>query len=142
MTPAVSVWMAEAIHVLLVEDDRDQGLLIHKWLESVDGCHVVRAVSGDQAEIMLRVRDWDLIVTDIELPGQSGLELLRICKEISPSTPTLLITGHGTLDYAHDALHLGADEFLLKPLVRGPFLEKVIALTRRSAKPGQRRTEA
>ena len=63
----------------------------------------------------------------------SGLDLLRISKEVWPFTPTLLVTAHGSLDYALDAIRGRADEFLLKPLARGPFLEKVAELARRAA---------
>ena len=121
-----------AIHVLLVEDDLDQALLLQRWLQTAGGYQVVLAASGLEGETMVRSREWDIVVSDIELPGMSGLDLLRVSKEVWPFTPTLLVTAHGKLEYAMDALRGGADEFLLKPLARGPFLEKVAELARRA----------
>ena len=123
----------EPIRVLLVEDDLDQAQLLQRWLQTAGGYEVVSAASGPEGETMLRSREWDIVVSDIELPGISGLDLLRISKEVWPFTPTLLVTAHGKLDYALEALRRGADEFLLKPLARGPFLEKVAEVTRRAA---------
>ncbi len=121
------------IRVLLVEDDRFQAQLVQRWLETAGGYQVEHAASGLEGEALLRSRDWDVVVSDIELPGVSGLELLRISKEVLPFTPTLLVTAHGKLDYALDAIRGRADEFLLKPLSREPFIEKVADLARRAA---------
>jgi LmbE family N-acetylglucosaminyl deacetylase len=63
----------------------------------------------------------------------SGLDLLRISKDVWPYTPTLLVTAYGKLDYALDAIRERADAFLLKPLSRGPFLEKVAELAQNAA---------
>jgi LmbE family N-acetylglucosaminyl deacetylase/CheY-like chemotaxis protein len=121
------------IRVLLVEDDLDQAQLLQRWLQTAGGYEVALAASGLEGETLLRSREWDIVVSDIELPGMSGLDLLRISREVWPYTPTLLVTAHGKLDYAIDALRGGADEFLLKPLSRGPFVEKVAELVQRAA---------
>jgi LmbE family N-acetylglucosaminyl deacetylase/CheY-like chemotaxis protein len=122
-----------AINVLLVEDDIDQAQLMRRWLETAGGYQVAHAGSGVEGEAMVRSREWDIVVSDIELPGMTGLELLRISKEALPFTPTLLVTAHGTLDYALDAIRGRADGFLLKPLARREFLEKITELTERAA---------
>lgn len=116
------------VRVLLVEDDDDQANLVMRWLAAADRYQVVRARSGDEGDALLRSGDWDLLVSDIELPGISGLTLIRTCREVLPYTPALLITAHGSLDYAVDAIRGGADDFLVKPLTRAPFIEKVAAL--------------
>jgi LmbE family N-acetylglucosaminyl deacetylase/CheY-like chemotaxis protein len=122
-----------AINVLLVEDDIDQAQLMRRWLETAGGYQVAHAGSGVEGEAMVRSREWDIVVSDIELPGMTGLELLRISKEALPFTPTLLVTAHGSLDYALDAIRGRADGFLLKPLARREFLEKITELTERAA---------
>jgi LmbE family N-acetylglucosaminyl deacetylase/ActR/RegA family two-component response regulator len=114
--------------VLLVEDDDDQAALVVRWLETAGRYQVVRASNGHEGNALLRSRVWDLLISDIELPGITGLTLIRTSKELQPYTPTLLITAHGSLDYAVDALRGGADDFLLKPLTRVAFLDKVSGL--------------
>ena len=122
-----------SLHVLLVEDDLDQARLVQRWLETAGGHVVVHAATGTEGLELLRSREWDIVVSDIELPGMTGLELLRASKEALPYTPTLLVTAHGKLDYALEAIKGRADELLIKPLARGPFLEKVAELTARAA---------
>ena len=95
--------------VLLIEDDLDQAQLLQRWLQTAGGYEVTHAASGLEGETLLRSREWDIVVSDIELPGMSGLEILKISKEVWPFTPTLLVTAHGKLDYALEALRGGAD---------------------------------
>jgi LmbE family N-acetylglucosaminyl deacetylase/CheY-like chemotaxis protein len=117
--------------VLLVEDDDDQAVLLVRWLESAGRYTVTRASDGIEAETLIRSRDWDLLISDIELPGISGLALARTSKDVLPYSQTLLITAHGSLDYAVEAIRGGVDDFLLKPLTKQPFLEKVAELADR-----------
>ena len=116
------------LRVLLVEDDGDQGRLVSRWLEETGKYAVAHAANGPDGEAMIRSGDWDIVITDIQLPGMSGLDLLRVSKEVLRYTPTLLTTAHERLDYAVQAIRGRADDFLLKPLKREPFLEKVAAL--------------
>lgn len=127
--------------VLLVEDDDDQAALLVRWLESAGGYQVVRATNGDEGSALIQSRDWDLFVSDIELPGVSGLALIRTSKEFHPHTPALLITAHGSLDYAVDAIRGGADDFLLKPLSRAPFLAKVSELAEQALAEKRKRRQ-
>jgi LmbE family N-acetylglucosaminyl deacetylase/CheY-like chemotaxis protein len=121
------------IRVLLVEDDFEQAQLVVRWLETAGQYRVTHAATGSEAEALIAGGDWEIIVSDINLPGISGLELLRIAKERLPYTPTLLVTAHERIEYALDAIRGRADDFLVKPLVRGPFLEKLAALASRAA---------
>lgn len=118
--------------LLIVEDDPEQARLVVRWLESTGRYQVHHSASGLDAETLIRSREWDLIVTDIELPELSGLELLKISKDVLPYTPTLLITAHERMEYALGALRGRADDFLIKPLTREPFLAKVAALADRA----------
>ena len=119
--------------VLVVEDDLDQARLLVRWLESTGLYEVTHAPSGSDGETMIRTGEWDVFVSDIELPGMSGLDLLRLAKEVLPDTPTLLITAHENFDYAVEAIQRRADDFLVKPLSRTAFLEKVAALAGQAA---------
>ena len=124
---------AQQIGLLLVEDDPDQARLLVRWLESTGRYRVTHAPTGSDGEALIRGRDWDVVVSDIQLPGLSGLDLLRIAKEVLPYTPTLLVTAHQSFEYALDAIRGRADDFLVKPLSRTLFLEKVAALADRAA---------
>ncbi len=127
--------------LLLIEDDDDQAQLIRRWLETAGGYEMAHARSGEEGEARLRVRHWDIVVCDIELPGMSGLDLLRISKDVLPDTPTLLITAYGKLEYAVDAIRGRADEFLLKPLARDVFLQKISELRARSGEVRRARSQ-
>ena len=80
------------------------------------------AMSGHTALEQIKTVDYDAIVTDIKMPGMDGLSLMQAIQKIRPSTPTLLITGHGEHDLAIKSLDSGAYAFLQKPLDRGFFL--------------------
>ena len=65
----------------------------------------------------------DVLLTDLDMPGVSGLELLRCAKRRNACTQVLFITGHSTLDALSDALELGATDYLLKPLDQTKLIE-------------------
>lgn len=119
--------------VLLIEDDPDQARLLSRWLQSEPGCVVVHATDGNAGADRILSGEWDLVISDIELPGQSGLDLLRLSKDTHRFTPTLLITAHESVEYAVDAIRGRADDFLIKPLVRAVFLSKVRTLLHQGA---------
>lgn len=124
---------ADPVAILLIEDDPAQARLLQRWLETAGGYQLVIATTGTEGQELLTSRDWALVVSDIELPGISGLELLRISKQARPFTPTLLITAHGKLDYALEAIQGRADDLMIKPLNRTAFLAKVAELVERAA---------
>lgn len=68
----------------------------------------------------------DLVVSDIEMPGANGLELLRFIREVSPHTLTVFLTGHARFEYAKEALHLGCFDYLLKPIDHDALKEIVV----------------
>jgi LmbE family N-acetylglucosaminyl deacetylase len=109
------------------------------WLDSSGLYDTVGAETGTEGERQIRTAQWDIVISDIELPGSSGLELVRLSKELQPYTPTLLITAHESMEYALEAIHGRADAFLLKPLVREAFMLKVAELVERSASERKRR---
>jgi len=79
-------------------------------------------------------KDWDLIITDIELPGMSGLELVMKIKAAQPHVATLILTGHRSFDNAVEAIRVGADDFLTKPVDRRTLIEKIDELAALSAR--------
>ena len=122
------------ISVLLVEDSPDQVLFIQHVLGQNEDLQVTHTADGAAAEELAKTKDWDLVISDIELPGLTGLQLLEIIKDRSPETPVILITGHERMDYAMGAFKYNADGMLLKPLNANELMDKVKEVLAKSQK--------
>ena len=118
--------------ILLVDDDRALLDALPKTLHlRMNGIEIDTSESAVEALERVRKIDYDAIVSDIKMPGMDGLALLREIREARPSTPTLMITGHGERDLAVQALRGGAYDFVQKPIDRDYFvasLERAIQL--------------
>jgi LmbE family N-acetylglucosaminyl deacetylase/ActR/RegA family two-component response regulator len=113
---------------LVVEDDPDAAAFIRTVLERQAGMHTVVAGDAPSALRALEERLFDLIVSDIELPGQSGLDMLPQVHTLAPGIPVLVLTAHAEIDYAVDALRRDVDEFLLKPVPAATLKDRATAL--------------
>jgi two-component system response regulator HydG len=102
--------------VLLVEDDPDTARFIIRVLRSRAGLDVAHAASPARALPLLGEQRFDLVVTDIEMPDMTGIELLEEVRRRAPGLPVVVVTAHATVDNAVGALRSRADEFLRKPL--------------------------
>jgi PAS domain S-box-containing protein len=105
--------MAETI--LLIDDEE----MILDSLSAIllkDGYQVDCAKSGNEALEILRHRQYDLIITDIRMPGISGLEMVENLKTFKPDQKILVITGYGSLETAVKAQHRGVSDYLIKPI--------------------------
>jgi two-component system NtrC family response regulator len=103
-----------AIRVLLADDEESFRRVQQYQLEQ-SGYQVTGCANGDDALRRFRDELHDLVVTDIRMPGLDGLELLARLQAICPDTPVVVITGHGTIETAVEAMKQGAFEFLTKP---------------------------
>jgi response regulator RpfG family c-di-GMP phosphodiesterase len=101
--------------VLVVDDDPDVRQMMAAALESV-GHDVVAVESADSAINAMRATTVDVVVTDLRMPGSSGLHLLRAVKQRSPATEVIVVTAHADLDTAVETLRNGAYDLLTKPL--------------------------
>lgn len=100
--------------ILVVDDERNILLLLNKFLKQ-EGFHVETARSFDEA--ISRLADsFDLVITDMRLPGRSGLDLLRWIKERRPELPVIVITAYGSIENAVEAMKIGATNYLTKPV--------------------------
>jgi two-component system, NtrC family, response regulator AtoC len=100
--------------VLLVDDDRMSREAIGDWLRE-EGFDVLSASDGKEAK--QHIYDGiNVIVTDLKMPRTDGLELLRIARQEAPHAAVIMVTAHGTVDSAVEALQLGAFDFLTKPV--------------------------
>ena len=101
--------------ILVVDDERDMLNLLIKVLVKKCNSTVVAALSADQAWEMMKTEVPDVVLTDIKMPGMSGLEFLQQLNTYSPAVTTLLMTGYGTIEMAVQALKEGAYDFIEKP---------------------------
>ena len=102
-----------AARILLVEDDEVGGTLLVELLGSLGDVHWT--TSAEQALEIAEGRDWDLMVSDIDLPGIDGLELVHRVKRRRPKLATLILSGHSSFDHAVSAMRAGADDYMTKP---------------------------
>jgi LmbE family N-acetylglucosaminyl deacetylase/CheY-like chemotaxis protein len=102
--------------ILVVDDDAVTARFMAHALGKRGGFEVSHAPDAQAALAMVGSRHFDLVITDVEMPGMTGLELLRALREISPDLPVAVITGHASVAYAAEAIRSDADEFLEKPV--------------------------
>ena len=101
---------------VLIIDDEEKMCEFLRLVLSQDGHKVLTATSGEQALNMMRSKtDLDVIVTDLMMPGISGMEVLEEAKRLVPDTPVIMITGYSTVENAVQAMKAGAFDYLPKP---------------------------
>jgi len=113
--------------VFLAEDNEDLASLVARRFKATPGWSLTHAATFDEAAGRLRGDRFDLVVLDYKLPDGDGLGLLRIVREVSPETPVLFLTAHGSEDVAMQALSMGATDYMQKS---GDMLEELPARIR------------
>jgi putative two-component system response regulator len=122
--------LATAARILCVDDEPIVLRLMTRLLERL-GASVTAASSPDEALQLFRAERFDLIVTDIRMPGMDGHAFLAAIRARDPEVPVIVATGHGSLENAIRALHDGASGMLLKPFTGEEFQTEVrLALER------------
>jgi two-component system, NtrC family, response regulator HydG len=108
--------MNESIHVVVIEDERPSRESYERVLTKI-GYKVAGFAEAAPALDYLRAhRDVVLVVTDLMMPGVDGFGVLAAAREIDPDIGVLMITGHGTVESAVDAMKRGAEDYLTKPV--------------------------
>lgn len=110
--------------VLVVDDEGPNRYSVSKTLQRV-GYMVNEAASGEEALEHINAQEFDVVLTDIRMPGIDGVELLRRIKEQSPDAIVILMTGYASLGTAVEALRLGAHDYLIKPSSSGDIRQSV-----------------
>ena len=113
--------------LLVVDDDPSMVRLLTKIIERQFEGEIELTSLTDPKEARKRIEEQvvDIVITDLEMPGVNGLELLRCAKGRNACTQVLFMTGHSTLDALTDALELGATDYLLKPLDQAQLVKLV-----------------
>jgi two-component system C4-dicarboxylate transport response regulator DctD len=110
--------------VLLVEDDPDLRLGCEQAFE-LAGVAAVAVVSAEAARSYLDTHPVDVVVTDMRLPGEDGMSLLHWLRSVDESLPVIMITGHGGVSHAVEAMRAGAYDFITKPFPSAHLLDVV-----------------
>lgn len=110
--------------VLVVEDQDSARESLAELLRG-EGYEVHEAGDGDSAKDLISKLDLDVVLTDLMMPGADGIDVLKHARNVSPQTLIMLMTGHASVETAVEALRLGAQDYLLKPLIFEDVLRKV-----------------
>lgn len=100
--------------ILIVDDEEALREALVKILED-DGYEVIAAESGERAIEILHDYPVDLMLTDIRMPGMSGIDLLKKVREIHHTLGVIILTGYGEIESYIEAMHFGALEYVSKP---------------------------
>ena len=100
--------------VLIVDDEKGMRDFLSIMLKK-EGYAVFAAESAEKAAEPIQRGEFDLIISDISMPGHSGLEVLKQAKMTSPDAPVIMITAYASTESAVEALKLGAYDYIIKP---------------------------
>jgi DNA-binding response OmpR family regulator len=103
-----------AANILIVDDEKAVRDSL-KELLVMEEYQVDEAGGGEEALELLDDKDFDLVLLDIKMPGVDGIQVMQQMKKYHPETKSIILTGHGTLDTAIEAIRSGAQDYLLKP---------------------------
>lgn len=121
----------DAAHLLLIDDDRRIRTLMSRYL-SGNGYRVTTVADAAQARRHLEVLAFDLLIVDVMMPGESGLELVRWLRGHS-QVPVLLLTARAESDDRIQGLECGADDYLTKPFEPRELSLRIASILRRAA---------
>ncbi len=110
--------------ILIIDDDRNHIKVLKGMLER-DGFDIFTAFDVDSALPIIEQNDLDLVITDLKMPGKSGMDLLVLSRHRKPAVPVIMITGHGDIETAVAAIKSGAYDYITKPVDEHEFLNVV-----------------
>jgi two-component system response regulator VanR len=117
--------------ILIAEDDKLTAKETAKWLAQKDG-HTVEIVSdGAEALARLRLYEYDLVILDWKMPGQSGVDVCQQARGSGLKLPILMLTANAAIDHKQTGFNVGADDYLTKPFDLRELSLRVRALLRR-----------
>ncbi len=102
------------MNILIVDDDRRQRELLEEIFTEA-GLHATACADGGEALIALEQQRFDTVITDLKMPQIGGVEVLQACRRQDPELPVIIITGHGTVASAIEAMKIGAYDYIQKP---------------------------
>ena len=112
------------LKLLLVDDEKDFVDTLAERLQ-LRGFQVLTAIDGESALRIIETDPPQLVILDIMMPGLSGLDVLQQIKDRTPQTPVILLTGLGSTTEGTKGMHLGAYDFLIKPINIDKLIQKM-----------------
>jgi two-component system NtrC family response regulator len=103
------------METILIVDDEKNYLVVLEALLGSEGYEIVTTDNAREAVRSVRESDLDLVITDMKMPGMSGMELLEECKKIRPELPVIMMTAYGTIEMAVEAMKKKACDYITKP---------------------------
>jgi DNA-binding NtrC family response regulator len=111
-------------HILVIDDEAVVRDGVRRILENCQYT-VETATSGYLALERIQDKDFDLIITDLKMPGMSGMEVLKTIRVLQPEVPVIIITGYSTVDTAVEVMKNGAFDYIAKPFTPDQIISKV-----------------
>jgi len=126
--------VTEEKNILIVDDEESVAFFLSENLSALTPNYSVKtAYSGEEALGKVAVEAFDLVVTDLRMPGLNGLELIQQVRALQPKTQAILITAYGNDDIQNTAHHLGACCYITKPFKMEQFTHMVYAILQAKA---------
>lgn len=122
---------------ILVVDDEEGARELFNTILTDEGYEVALASDGEDALTQMKGNSYDLVVTDIKMPGMDGLQLLQELRKLGSRADVIMVTAYGEVESYLKAMSLGAAEYINKP-IRIKELKRIVhkVLTERKTKPG------
>ncbi|MEK6197361.1 MAG: response regulator [Desulfobacterales bacterium] len=118
--------MADKLNAsVLLVDDEEQFLQVLSERLTNHGLHVNSVTSGEEAVAQVENKNFDAVVLDLAMPGINGIETMKRIKEKRPELEIIILTGHATVKVGIEAMKLGAEDFLEKPVDLNVLLERI-----------------
>ena len=119
--------------ILVIDDELDMLMLLRMIIEDNTDYEVETTNNPSEALKMVTENDYDLVISDLKMPGMDGLELCDEVKDIKPDLPLIMITAYGSLETADEAMKKGVADFITKPFRKDSILftmNRVLELAR------------
>jgi DNA-binding NtrC family response regulator len=132
--------MREGINarVLVVDDDEQFLDVVSRRLKG-RGLRVATVTSGEEALSAIEGKVFDMVVLDLMMPGLSGIETLRYLKEKQPDLQVIMLTGRGDIEVGIEAMKLGAEDLIEKPVDLQVLLERIREAKNKKMRSSKRR---
>lgn len=111
-------------NIMVIDDEKSIRVTLSEFLKK-EGYHVIMAENVQMAKLLLQEDDVDVVLSDIIMPKESGMTLLKYLNETSPDIRIIMMTGEPTVDTAVEAIRLGAHDYLTKPVYRNELIKAV-----------------
>jgi DNA-binding NtrC family response regulator len=108
--------------ILVIDDELDMLMLLRMIIEDNTNYEVETTNNPSEALKLLTEKDYNLVISDLKMPGMDGIELFDELREIKPDIPVVIMTAYGSLETSEDAMKKGVADFITKPFRKDSIL--------------------